>query len=60
MAKFIFSIKLVSEYSIFFVCYRYTYRCARKSKWGDRMPIEFDENERSSSIETDCTDDEKL
>lgn len=57
MAKFTFSIKLVN---ISFFCYRYTYRCARKSKWGDRMPIEFDENERSPPIETDCTDDEKL
>lgn len=23
---------------------KYTYRCARKSEWGDRMPIEFIEN----------------
>lgn len=28
---------------LFSIYSRYTYRCARKSQWGDRLPIEFDE-----------------
>ncbi|XP_031627853.1 methyltransferase-like protein 17, mitochondrial [Contarinia nasturtii] len=34
-----------------------TYGCARKSDWGDRMPVEIVENECDS---TDKSDDEKL
>lgn len=34
---------------------KYTYRCARKSDWGDRLPIEFEENE----CDSDYSHDEK-
>lgn len=42
---------------IFFISSRYTYRCARKSEWGDRYPIEFDETV-GSDVESDWSDDE--
>lgn len=45
---------------VLFFINRYTYRCARKSDWGDRMPIEFEENECDSNETSDISDDEKL